>query len=152
MFSLEGLIRDLDNDIVLMEEIKPIIKKRIIEDRNPITSGEKIINSMYDLGNYLEEFPSDLRQTMKLIRKGKLRVNLKHEGMDPTVKTLNRLGRQLIIVILVSSIILGSSVFVLADTDPKIIGIPVYSWLGYFLAIFLGIYLLLKLYKTESEG
>lgn len=151
MFSLEGLIRDLDHEVVLMNEIKPIIKKRILEDRNPVTSGEKIINSMYDLGNYLEEFPSDLRQTMKLIRKGKLRVNLKHEGIDPTVKTLNRLGRQLIIVILVSSIILGSSVFVLADSNPKIIGIPVYALLGYLLAIILGVFLLLRLYQKESE-
>lgn len=152
MFSIEGLVRDLDSEIVLMEEIKPVIKRRILDDRNPVTTGEKIINSMYDLGNYLEEFPSDLRQTMKLIRKGKLSVNLKHEGIDPTVKTLNRLGRQLIIVILVSSIILGSSVFVLADTDPKLIGIPVYSLLGYTFAVVLGFYLLLKLYKNESES
>lgn len=151
MFSLEGLVRDLDNEIVLMDEIRPIIMTRIIDDRNPVTTGEKIINSMYDLGNYLEEFPSDLRQIMKLVRKGKLSVNLKHEGMDPTVKTLNRLGRQLIIVILVSSMILGSSVFVLAETEPMVIGVPLYAILGYFFSIFLGIYLLLRLYKNENE-
>lgn len=151
MFSLEGLVRDLDPDIVLMDKIKPVVRARIMDERNPVTSGEKIINSMYDLGNYLEEFPSDLRQTMKLIRKGKLSVNLKHEGMDPTVKTLNRLGRLLVIVILVSSIILGSSVFVLADTDPKLIGVPVYSIIGYALSVVLGLYLLLRLYKKESE-
>ncbi|MCB9188567.1 MAG: AarF/ABC1/UbiB kinase family protein [Flavobacteriales bacterium] len=151
MFALEGLVRDLDNEIVLMDLIKPVVRARLLDDRNPVTTGEKIINSMYDLGNYLEEFPSDLRQTMKLIRKGKLSVNLKHEGMDPTVKTLNRLGRQLIIVILVSSIILGSSVFILADTDPKLWGVPVYSLVGYLFASFMGVYLLLRLYKQESE-
>ncbi|CAG5087320.1 ABC1 kinase family protein [Parvicella tangerina] len=151
MFSLEGLVRDLDDEIILMDEIKPIIRARILDERNPVTTGEKIINSMYDLGNYLEEFPADLRQTMKLIRKGKLSVNLKHEGMDPTVKTLNRLGRLLIIVILVSSIILGSSVFILADTDPKLFDIPVYSLIGYAFATFMGLYLLLRLYKNENE-
>lgn len=151
MFSLEGLVRDLDDEIILMDEIKPLIMTRIVDDRNPVTTGEKIINSMYDLGNYLEEFPSDLRQTMKLIRKGKLSVNLKHEGMDPTVKTLNRLGRQLIIVILVSSMILGSSVFVLAETEPKVVGVPLYAIIGYFMSVFLGIYLLLRLYKNENE-
>lgn len=151
MFSLEGLVRDLDNEISLMEEIKPIVRERILDERNPVTTGEKIINSMYDLGNYLEEFPSDLRQTMKLIRKGKLSVNLKHEGMDPTVKTLNRLGKLMVIVILVSSIIIGASVFVLADTRPKVIGIPVYSLIGYALATIIGFYLLLRLYRDEAE-
>lgn len=151
MFSLEGLVRDLDADIILMNEIKPIVTKRIMDDRNPITTGEKIINSMYELGNYMEEFPSDLRQMMKLIRKGKLSVNLKHEGMDPTVKTLNRVGKQLIIVLLVSAIILGSSVFVLADTHPQVNGVPVYSIIGYLIAIFLGIYLLLRMYKKEAD-
>lgn len=151
MFALEGLVRDLDSNIVLMDEIKPIVRARLMDDRNPVTSGEKIISGLYDLGNYLEEFPSDLRQTMKLIRKGKLSVNLKHEGIDPTVKTLNRLGRQLIIVILVSSIVIGSSVFVLADTNPKLWGIPLYALIGYLFATFLGFYLLLRLYKKESE-
>lgn len=151
MFSIEGLVRDLNPDIVLMEEIKPIVTKRILDDRNPVTTGEKIINSMYELGNYLEEFPSDLRQTMKLIRRGKLKVNLQHEGIDPTVRTLNRLGKQLIIVILVSAIIIGSSVFILADTNPKWGGIPVYSLIGYLLAIFIGAYLLMKMYKKEND-
>jgi ubiquinone biosynthesis protein len=151
MFSIEGLVRDLDPEIVLMDELKPVIVKRIMDDRNPVTTGEKIINSMYDLGNYLEEFPSDLRQTMRLIRKGKLSVNLKHEGMDPTVKTLNRLGRQLIIVILVSSIVLGSSVFILADTKPHWGGVPAYAILGYIFAFFLALYLLARLYKQEEE-
>jgi len=151
MFSIEGLIRGLDPEIVLMDKIRPIVTKRIMDDRNPVTSGEKIVNSLYDLGNYMEEFPSDLRQTMKLIRKGKLKVNLQHEGIDPTVKALNRVGKQLIIVILVSSIIIGSSVFILADTNPKWLEIPVYSLIGYLFAFILGLYMLLKLYKKDKE-
>jgi len=151
MFSIEGLIRDINPEIVLLDEIKPIVQKQMLEQRNPVATGEKIINSMYELGNYMEEFPSDLRQTMKLIRRGKLKVNLQHEGMDPSVKALLKVGKRLINTMIVSAIFLISSVFVLADTEPKWKGVPVYTFITIGIGIILWIILTIKSNSQEND-
>jgi len=149
MFSIEGLIRDLNPKIVLMDELKPIVQKQIMAQRNPVATGEKILNSMYDLGNYLEEFPSDLRQTMKLVRRGKLKVNMQHEGMDPSVKALVKIGRKLINTMIVSAIFIIASVFVLADTDPKWKGIPVYTFVTVGIGILVWIIASIKMNSQD---
>ncbi len=151
MFSIEGLVRDMNPEISLMAEIKPIIEKRIIEDRNPISTGEKILNSMYDLGNYMEEFPSDLRQMMKLIRKGKLKVSMQHQGMDPFVHSLNKVGKQIVAVVLVAALLLCSTVFIIAGTKPHWYGVPVYSYIGATLSLIIGLYLWTKIYREDEE-
>lgn len=152
MFSLEGLVRVMNPEIVLMDEIKPIIEKRIIHDRNPITTGEKIINSMYDLGNYLEEFPSDLRQTMKLIRKGKLKVNMEHQGIDPFVSSLKIVGRQIVSAVLIAALILSATVFILAGSHPQILGIPVYSYISIIAATIIAIYQWLHIQQEKEKN
>jgi len=151
MFSIEGLVRDVNPDIVLLDELKPIVQRQILEQKNPVATGEKIINSMYELGNYMEEFPSDLRQTMKLVRRGKLKVNLQHEGMDPSVKALMKVGKKLIATMIVSAIFIIASVFVLADTDPKWKGIPVYTFITIGIGVVVGVVLSIRANSQENK-
>lgn len=152
MFSIEGLVRIMNPEISLMDEIRPVIEKRIIHDRNPITTGEKIINSMYDLGNYLEEFPSDLRQTMKLIRKGKLKVNMQHEGIDPFVNSIKVVGRQIVSAVLIAAFVLSAAVFIMTDIHPQWLGIPVYSYISISFALIIGIYQWLHIQQEKNEN
>lgn len=150
-FSVEGLVRHLDPEIELMSIIRPILEARLKEEMNPLSTGKRILNSLYGLASYLEDFPSDLRQTMKMLRRGKIKVDLEHKGMDPFIYTLRRVSQQMVYAILVSAIFVCSVVFVLLDTKPMWGNVSAFGVIGFSLSGLLGIILFIRLRKAQLD-
>lgn len=150
-FAVEGLVRTLDPDIVLMDQVRPIIDKKIMQELNPISTGRKLLTSLYDLAAYMEDFPSDLRQTMRLIRSGKMIVDIEHRGMEPFVHTLEKVSHQMMATILVSAMLLASIIFVFTDVGPKWNNFSLYAMIGFALSTLVGSLLMLRVRKAQKE-
>ncbi|MDH3796324.1 MAG: AarF/UbiB family protein, partial [Flavobacteriaceae bacterium] len=59
LVTLEGVIKKLDGDLDQFAIARPYLISAVTKSFNPIKMGEKAINSIYELGNYMEEFPRD---------------------------------------------------------------------------------------------
>ncbi len=79
---------------------------------------KQMLGSIHEMGMYMEEFPRDLKSAIRKINTGEIKVDLRHKGIDPLVHTINRVSKQIISAVIVSSLIIGSSLLVSAGIQP----------------------------------
>ena len=138
MVTLEGVAHKLNPELDEFAIAKPFLIRAIAKSFNPIKFGEKAINSVYELGNYMEEFPRDLKNAIRKINRGEMKVDLTHKGIDPIVHTVYRVTKQLVTAFIIAALIIGSSLFIVSDIGPL--------WNGFSVAgiVFIAIVIILS--------
>ena len=65
LVTIEGVIEKLDPDLDQFEIVKPYLRKSITKKYNPIVIGKKVVNSMVEITDYMEDFPADLKNAIQ---------------------------------------------------------------------------------------
>jgi ubiquinone biosynthesis protein len=118
MVTIEGVIHNLDPEIDLEKMIRPYLIKTITRHYNPIQFTKRVVNSIYEMGMYMEDFPRDLKNAIRRINSGELKVDLRHKGIDPLVHTINRVTRQIVSAVVLSGLVIGSSMLLVNNVKP----------------------------------
>jgi ubiquinone biosynthesis protein len=138
LVTIEGVIEKLDPDLEQFEIVKPYLRKSAIQQYNPVMMGKKVLNSIVEITNYMEDFPSDLKNAIRKINSGQIKVDLTHKGIDPMVHTLQRITKQLIAAFIMVSLIIGAALFIIFEIHPLWKGISVLGMTSFSLAVILG--------------
>jgi len=138
LVTIEGVVEKLDPDLEQFEIVKPYLRKSAVQQYNPVMMGKKVLNSLVELTNYMEEFPSDLKNAIRKINSGQIKVDLTHKGIDPMVHTLQRITKQLITAIIMVSLIIGASLFIIFKIHPLWRDISILGMASFTLAVILG--------------
>ncbi|TND07247.1 MAG: ubiquinone biosynthesis protein [Bacteroidetes bacterium] len=149
--TLEGLIRHLDPELDLMAMARPKMSRVLLRHYNPIQFTKRVLKSVYELGMYMEDFPRDLKNAIRKINTGKVKVELEHKGIDPFIHTLNRIARQLVSAIIIGSLVIGSSLLILAGVEPKWNGVPALGVAGLIIAGVLTLGMLNNIRKGDRD-
>lgn len=118
MVTVEGVIRNLDPELDLTKMVKPFLVRTVARHYDPIQFGKRVLNSVYEMGMYMEEFPRDLKNAIRKINTGEIKVDLRHKGIDPLVHTINRVTRQIISAVILSGLLIGSSLLLVNKVEP----------------------------------
>jgi ubiquinone biosynthesis protein len=151
MVTIEGVIHHLDPDLDVMKLARPYLVQAIRRDINPIALINKVLIGLFDLGNYMEEFPVDLKNAIRKINHGKVMVDLTHQGIDPMVHTINRVNRQLIMALIFAALTIGSVLFIIHDVRPHWNGVSFLGIVGLVLAVYLGFRMLSDVRKGDHD-
>ena len=89
--------------------------------------------------NLTKNLPKDLKEILNSLNRNKFKIDLEHRGLDRFIqeldKSINRLSSSLII----AALIVGSSIIMQTDR-PLLLGFPVFAFLGYTFAGFIGLW------------
>ena len=118
MVTAEGVVRQLNPDLDLEKMLRPFLLKLVAKHYNPVQFVKRVVNSVYEMGMYMEDFPRDLKNAMRKINTGEIKVDLRHKGIDPLVHTLNRITRQIVSAVIIAALILGSSLMIVHNVHP----------------------------------
>ena len=118
MVIIEGVLMQLDPDIDLAKLVRPYLIRSIARQYDPVQFTKRILNSIYEMGMYMEEFPRDLKNAIRRINDGEVKVDLRHKGIDPLVHTINRISKQVISAVIVAALIVGSSLMIIHNVTP----------------------------------
>jgi ubiquinone biosynthesis protein len=118
LVTIEGVVAKLDPELDQFAIVKPFLIRAVAKNFNPIRFGEKALNSMYELSNYIEEFPRDLKNAIRKINRGEVRVDLTHKGVDPIVHTIHRITKQIVTAFIMAALIIGGSLFIISGIRP----------------------------------
>jgi ubiquinone biosynthesis protein len=151
MVTIEGVIRQLDPGLDLQKLMRPFIVKLVARHYNPVQFVKRTVNSIYELGMYMEEFPRDLKNAMRKINTGEIKVDLRHKGIDPLVHTINRVSKQLISAVLVAGLLIGSSQMVIHKVEPLWGGSSAMGVSGFILAGLIGLGMLRDLRRGDHD-
>lgn len=150
LISIEGVVRKLDPKMKLLTEAYPYMAGVAKRKLNPLNFVKRIANSAVEFGLYLEDLPGDIKEVVRKIKKGEVKVELEHKGIDPVIHTLNRISKQLVSAIIIGALILGSSLIILADIPPHWHGIPVLGIIGIIISVIVAIGMVNNLSKEDK--
>ena len=89
------------------------------------------------------DLPYQIHETLEQVRDGQIEVGFVHKGLDDLLAKLDTLFNRLVIAIVVTGGLIGSSLIgILAKSGPHVLGLHVVSVLGFGLSAVLGIWLL----------
>lgn len=151
LVTIEGVIEKLDPKLEQFEIVKPYLRKSAAKKFNPIIMGNKVLNSIVELTNYMEEFPTDLKNAIRKINSGKISVDLTHKGIDPMVHILQRITKQLITAFIMVSLILSAALFIIFEIRPLWNDISILGMASFTLAVFLGFGMVSNINKGDYD-
>lgn len=134
---IEDAGNKLDPHFNLTAELEEFAKKMIrskFEPGNLVGGG---FNYIVEIEHLLKDLPDRLNSTLDKVEKGELELNMNHTGLDD-------LKNQLSIALIVSALLVGSSIAILADKGPKVWDISAIGFFGFLFSAILGAYLVIK--------
>jgi ubiquinone biosynthesis protein len=88
-----------------------------------------------------------VRKILRQAREGKIKIEFEHRGLEPMLSTHDRVSNRIAFAIVLASLVIGSSLIVLAGIPPKWYGIPVIGLAGFLVAGVMGFWLLVSILR-----
>lgn len=149
LVTLEGVLEKLDPEIDQFEMVRPYLSKSVSRKYDPIKIGKKVINSIYEISDYMEVFPRDLKNAIRKINSGQIEVDLTHKGIDPMVHTIRRVTKQVIAAFIMVALIIGSSLFIITEIPPLWRGYSIIGIVGLIITLIVGYGMLRDIRKND---
>jgi len=149
--QIENLGCRLDPDFDLPSQVRPYLKDILMKRYSPKRVVRDIYESGTDLVYLFKEVPGELRELLKQTKRGKMRIEFEHVGLTPLRTTLDRVSSRIASAIVLASMIVGSSLIVVAKVPPYWNEIPVIGLGGYLMSAVMGMLLLRGIYRDRNR-
>ncbi|MDO5823319.1 AarF/ABC1/UbiB kinase family protein [Methanobrevibacter sp.] len=133
---IEDTGKKLDPNFNAAVELKKLSRKIVINKYKPERLAKISLNYLLQLEHLAKDLPDTINNTISKLEEGNIEVKLKHEG-------IGQLINQLSISLILSSLIIGSSLAIIADAGPILFGFPILGLIGFVFSGVLGAYLVL---------
>ena len=130
----------LDPEFNAAEEVQNLSYLIVAQRFDPKNIAAGSLNYVMDIENLLKDLPDRINSTLNKVEKGEIEVNLNHTGLD-TFKN------QISVSLILSALIIGSSLAILADKGPKIYEISALGFIGFVISAVLGLYVVMGIIK-----
>lgn len=147
LITIEGVGTKLDPDFDMVKHIEPFAKKLLKKRLDPFKLAKDLYASATDFRFLLKDFPFEIKEIIRQIKKGKLKVEFEHKGLDPMLVTLDQISNRIAFAIVLASLIIGSSLIVLSKIPPLWNGVPIIGIVGFLGAGIMGFWLLISILK-----
>jgi len=144
---VEGFGTVLDPDFDYTSSATPFIKRIQMERMHPKRVAADMLNSGAEIVHLLKEIPGAFRDILKQAKSGGTTIKFEHLGLEPMQKTLDRVSNRISFAIVLASLVMGSSLIVLAGIPPLWQDIPVIGIIGFLGAGVMGFWLLFSILR-----
>ncbi len=145
--TVEGVGLSLDPEFHMINQAAPFVKRVKMEQSHPKRVASDILKSGVDLVRLMQEIPGDLRELLRQMKRGKVKMEFEHRGLEPMQKTYDQISNRIAFSIVIAALIVGSALIVLSKTPPFLFGIPVIGIIGFVAAAVMGMWLLIAILR-----
>lgn len=140
--TLEGIGAQVYPAFNVLEVARPYAREFMRERYSPRNIAERGSRDMENLVGVLRDYPFQLHEALDLVRKGDVKINFVHRNLEDVMHRFTILTNRLVIAIVLSSLILGSSIIGLfAEGGPRLMGISVFALAGFMVSGLFGLWL-----------
>ena len=143
----EDIARSLNADFNLMDLGRPYAQKILTQKLNPAHAPLELYYWLVDALETVRDLPYDVGILLREMRKGKLKIEFQHVGLEPMRLTIDRLAKRMSLTIIIAALLMSSSVVVLARVPPFVGNVPLIAFLGYMTALILSFLLIISLLR-----
>ena len=147
---LEGVVSEVDPNLNIISVVTSFVKTRSDFSLVRELEGEQLLISAYRFTRDSMRLPSKLLDVCNNIANGKTKLNLTVNELDKTILILNSMINRIVLTILISALILGSSLIVSSSVGPLYGNISIIGIIGYIISGVLFIILLISIFKSRE--
>jgi len=148
LITLEGLLRQLDPNFVFVDVARPYVAKLIRRRRDPRRAFRAARKNMEDLYDLVTVLPKQVQASFRKLIRGEVRIKLHHEELGHFIRDIDKSSNRLAFSIITAAIIVASSIIIHSGQGPAFFGLPVFGLVGYVIAAFLGIWILIGIVRS----
>lgn len=116
--TIESVGAELDPDFNMAEFARPYVEKLVSRRYGFTALRKRLAASMLGYAELAEDLPAEVRFLLTQIKRNRLAVNLEHRGLGRLVNTIEHASRNISFALVISAMLVGSSILVLAARDP----------------------------------
>lgn len=146
---LEGIGKQLNPELNVMESIKPFATKYARQQMDPKKIAQKSLKNIKLLAEYLQNLPEDAMHLMEKIKDDKLTINHRVDGLEDMRKTLQNATNRLTYAIIIAALSIGSSILMMAKISPLFYGNSLLGLIGFLISAILGLVIIYSIYKKD---
>ena len=144
---IEGVGLLLDRKYDIIGNIQPYARRLLERKFSPTKLSKSFLRSFGDLSRLATHLPGDAQEVISKIKKGKLHIEFEHKGLEELEEMLGVLSKRISFAIVLGSLILGSSLLVVANVPPYFRNIPALGFVGFLISGFLGMRLVISIMR-----
>lgn len=134
---LEGVIKALSPDVSLFNLAKPFIEQYFLAQFDLKEEFKKSAFDYYMAAKHLPQLPTRALKTLDTIVNGQTKVNLEIKNQQHMLRAIENIVTELVIGLLLSALVIGSSLLLQTDDHPLINFLGVAGYAAAFLFILL---------------
>jgi ubiquinone biosynthesis protein len=151
LITLEGFGRQLDPEFHLIAHLTPFVE-RVIRDRYTpsalLKRGRRNFNELY---GFVTNLPRDIGRLIREVRQGRFRIDLDLKRLDHFGQQIDRSTNRLTMAIMTASLVIGSSIVMTVEGGPTLFGLPLFGLLGFLLAFFNSLWIILSIWRSNRH-
>lgn len=140
--TIEEVAHKLDPDFDILKNARPYSRRFFIKRLNPLRRSRESILSAMDSIDLLNDLPYDVGVILDQLKKGRVKIEFEHIGLEPIRRTLNTVANRLSLTLVIAALLIASALIVFAGIAPKAGDISIIGLVGFILAGILTIALL----------
>jgi ubiquinone biosynthesis protein len=154
LLTLEGLGRQYDPDIHVIEHLAPLLRDALDERYQPmelLRRGQGALNGFFNL---VGSVPRDFARLLREARRGKTRIGLDIKRLDQLGSQMERTLDRGTMGIMTASLVIGSAIVMSVPEGPTLFDIPILTTLGlagYVVAFANSVWIIYGIWRTRRD-
>lgn len=148
IMTIEGVAAAIAPDLNIMSIIIPYVKSQVMKKRNFKDDFYEQLENLYMMSRSSLKIPTKFLELMNCAQAGKLKIQMEHTNLEGNINELSKMANRIVFGLIVSSLIIGSSLLVMADVGPKIYDMPAFGFIGFLGAAIMGVWLIISILKS----
>ena len=148
LMTIEGVGKTLYPDFNATTLAKPFVKKLVGQKYQPKTIAREIKKSAKELYRFTKILPKDLTLIFNKIKKGKLKIEFEHKGLENLISEMDRVSNRITFSVVIAALIVGSSIVIQADKGPLLFDFPVLGVIGFVIAGVMALWLAIAILRS----
>ncbi len=145
---IEGVGRQIYPQFQISDIIKDIVLRIITQRLGPKRMINDAFLSFMEYKKLLSDFPGDMRTLLYKAKRGRIKIEFEHKGLEPLRSTLDAVSYRLLFGLVLAALIVGSSLMIRFDSS----GWNVAGRVGFILgAVFAVVILVITVVRTFKE-
>ena len=147
LMIIEGVCRSLWPECNVVEHIEPYAVNLLKERLSPGRVAKEMVSSISDFALLIKDFPSEVKDILDQVKKGKIKMEFQHTGLEPMFLRHDQISNRIAFSIVLAALIIGSSLIVHSKIPPMFYGVPVIGIIGFVGAGLMGFWLLISMVR-----
>lgn len=143
--TVETVGHMLDPEMDIVPIIQPHVNRVMMERYSPAHVIADTRDTMASLARLTRKLPADIEQVLRMLRLGKLKMQLNHEGLSHLSKVTDVASNRIAIGVILGSLIIGSSHLITVGGGAYRLGLA-----GYIVAGLLGMSLVISIIRSKN--